>query len=207
MPAYSLLSEAWSDPIMKQTKNGNFIVNSNEEYDEENIKQNIPSSYSKLLNTSQNNDNLNNSKNTGNLNIYNSHTDPDSDLLLKNQNKKRRNHKLKQTIIEDFSNTNYRLPIDNEQEDDYEESDNEEEYKRTINELKNHVKSLEKQIKSLKNDTNYHINNSSSQSNQNSLFNNVNTNELIVFGSIGIFTIMLIDSFTKIGMKLNSLKQ
>ena len=59
MPAYSLLSEAWSDPIMKQTKNGNFIVNNNEEYDEENIKQNIPSSYSKLLNSSGNNDNLN----------------------------------------------------------------------------------------------------------------------------------------------------
>ena len=46
-----------------------------------------------------------------------------------------------------------------------------------------------------------------SLNNQSSLFNNINTNELIVFGSIGIFTIMLIDSFTKIGMKLNSLKQ
>lgn len=198
MPAYSLLSEAWSDPIMKQTKNGNFIVNNDEH--EEQGNQNIPSNYSR------NNDNLNiNSKNNGNLNIYNTQIDPDSDLLLKNNHKKRRNHKLKQTIIEDFSNSNYKLPINDEQYDDYEESDNEEEYKRTINELKNHVKSLESQIKSLKNETNYHVKNS--LNNQTSLFNNINTNELIVFGSIGIFTIMLIDSFTKIGMKLNSLKQ
>lgn len=202
MPAYSLLSEAWSDPIMKQTKNGNFIVNNNEEYDEEQVNQNIASNYSR------NNDNLNiNTKNSGNLNIYNTQTDPDSDLLLKNNHKRRRNHKLKQTIIEDFSNTNYKLPVNNEQEDEHEESDNEEEYKRTINELKNHVKTLENQIKSLKNDTIYQVKTSSINNNQTSLFNNVNTNELIVFGSIGIFTIMLIDSFTKIGMKLNSLKQ
>ena len=206
MPAYSLLSEAWSDPIMKQTKNGNFIVNNNEEYDEENIKQNIPSSYSKLLNSSGNNDNLNiNLKNGGNPKVYNNLNDPDSDLLLKNS-RQRKSHKLNKTIIEDFSNTNYRLP-NNYNEEEYEESDNEDDYKRTISELKNHVKSLESQIKSLKNETNYHVKTSSSNENQNSLFNNVNTNELIVFGSIGIFTIMLIDSFTKIGMKLNSLKQ
>ena len=149
MQAFSLLSEAWADPIMKQTKNGNFIVNNDEH--EEQVNQNIPSNYSR------NNDNLNiNSKNSGNLNIYNTQNDPDSDLLLKNTHKKRRNHKLKETIIEDFSNTNYKLPINNEQEDDYEESDDEEEYKRTINELKNHIKSLESQIKSLKNETNYH---------------------------------------------------
>ena len=206
MPAYSLLSEAWSDPIMKQTKNGNFIVNNNEEYDEENIKQNIPSSYSKLLNSSGNNDNLNiNLKNGGNPKVYNNLNDPDSDLLLKNS-RQRKSHKLNKTIIEDFSNTNYRLP-NNNNEEEYEESDNEDDYKRTISELKNHVKSLESQIKSLKNETNYHVKTSLSNENQNSLFNNVNTNELIVFGSIGIFTIMLIDSFTKIGMKLNSLKQ
>ena len=190
MPAYSLLSEAWSDPIMKQTKNGNFIVNNSEEYDEENIKQNIPSSYSKLLNSSGNNHNLNNLKNDGYPKVYNNLNDPDSDLLL--NSKQRKSHKLNKTI-----NT----------EEEYDESDNEEDYKRTISELKNHVKSLESQIKSLKNETNYHVKNSSSNDNQNSLFNNINTNELIVFGSIGIFTIMLIDSFTKIGMKLNSLKQ
>ena len=53
MPTYSLLSEAWSDPIMKQTQKGNFIVDSNlnNEEDDEQLKNNVPPNYSKLLNS------------------------------------------------------------------------------------------------------------------------------------------------------------
>ena len=190
MPAYSLLEEAWSDPIMKQTENGNFIINENlnDEYDEKEIKSNMPSNYSKLINSSGSNLNSRNSM---------QQNDPNAYLLIK-KNKQRR-HRLKPSIIEDFSNSNYKIN-DDEETDDEEENDN----LNTIKELKNHVKSLESQIKKLKERKT--ISNFTNYGSQGS-FNNINTNELIVFGGIGILTIMLVDSFTKLGMKLNALKQ
>jgi len=195
MPTYSLLSEAWSDPIMKQTQNGNFIVNGslNNEDNDEQLKNNVPPNYSKLLNSSANNFN-----NLNDRNDRNDRNDPNRDLLLNNNLNRsiNRSPKLRQTIIEDFKVADNVQDYNNNEED---VSDTEEDYKKTIRELDEHVKSLEKQIMSLKSDTNYHV----KQPEQGSLFGNVNTNELIVFGSIGIFTIMLIDSFTKIGMKLN----
>ena len=198
MPTYSLLSEAWSDPIMKQTQKGNFIVNDtlNNEDNDEQLKNNVPSSYSKLLNSSANNFN-----NLNDRNDINDRNDPNRDLLLNNNLNRsiNRRPKLRQTVIEDFKVTDN---VDSYSKDE-DLSDTEEDYKKTIRELNEHVKSLEKEIKSLKSDTNYHIK-QTEQTSQSSLFSNVNTNELIVFGSIGIFTIMLVDSFTKIGMKLGS---
>ena len=190
MPTYSLLSEAWSDPIMKQTQKGNFIVNGslNDEDNDEQLKNNIPSSYSKLLNSSSNNfNNLNDRNDTNNRNDRN---DPNRDLLLNNNLNRsiNRSPKLRQTIIEDFKVADNVKSYNNDEDT----SDTEEDYKKTIRELNEHVKSLEKQVKSLKSDTNYHIK-QTEQASQSSLFGNVNTNELIVFGSIGIFTIMLID--------------
>jgi len=202
MPTYSLLSEAWSDPIMKQTQKGNFIVDSNlnNEEDDEQLKNNVPPNYSKLLNSSANN--FNNLNDRNNRNDRNDRNDPNRDLLLNNNLNRsiNRSPKLRQTVIEDFKVADNVKSYNNDEEDI---SDTEEDYRKTIRELNEHVKSLEKQIKSLKSETNYHIN-QTEQGVQSSLFGNVNTNELIVFGSIGIFTIMLVDSFTKIGMKLNS---
>ena len=123
--------------------------------------------------------------------------DPNADLLIKKN--KQRKHRLKPSILEDFSNSNYKIS-DDEETDDEEETDS----FSTIKELKNHVKSLENQIKKLKEDKT--ISNFSNYGSQGT-FNNINTNELIVFGGIGILTIMLVDSFTKLGMKLNALKQ
>ena len=178
---YCLLSEAWSDPLMKQNNEGTFIINNRE--------------------------NMRN----------NEFQDDDSDLFLNNQkdirykfkkyrnpniNYNNKNNNNSNNNLETFANYNNQ-DYNNYQEDNSNQINNDQINKKQKNneeveELRSYIKKLESEVQELKNNNN---NNNNNNNIINSFFGNVNPNEMLIYISSGIFMIIVLDMFTKLGQR------
>ena len=220
MPTYSFLNEAWSDPVMVQDNSGKFIRNSQQGRDEldnqfkdKEKKYNFEEKPKVIKNTLPD-------YGVDDYQIY-------DNKLTKKSNKKSNKH-----YQNNFDNTffdNIEESDEISEEESEEESDNSElneiyqEIKHKVNkpnkvnkvnktkkikskkydiegsnkyiELKDYVHDLENKINDFKIDS---LNKSQS------IFGDINTNEMIIFLALGLFTIMVLDSFTKLGSKLKT---
>lgn len=216
MPSYSFLNEAWTDPVMVQDESGKFIRNNQPE-------RNILDNQFKDKETKYNFE----EKPKVIRNTLPEHGVDDYQIYNRKTSKKIINKNYKNN----FDNTFFDNVEVSEEETDSDTSNSEEEYEETLQEqkmnntnktirknknikknklrlqecniegsnkyieLKDYVHDLENKINDFKIDT---LNKSQS------IFGDVNTNEMIIFLALGIFTIMILDSFTKLGSKLKT---
>ena len=223
MPSYSFLNEAWTDPVMVQDESGKFIRNnqsSRNELDQQFkdketkynfeekpkvIKNTLPEYgvddyqiYNKNSNKNSNKNYQNNFDNTFFDNIEVSEeesdeSDTDEETTIQNnmnRNSGNRNLRNRNSTNKNYTNKNSR----NNRKNKVQKECNIEGSNKYI-ELKDYVHDLENKINDFKIDS---LNKSQS------IFGDVNTNEMIIFLALGIFTIMVLDSFTKLGSKLKT---
>lgn len=221
MPSYSFLNEAWSEPVMVQNNNGNFIRNTqqgrneldNQFKDKEKkynfeekpkvIKNTLPEygvddyqiynkgTNKKVLNTNKNNfdntffDNIELSEEESNSESENTDTDStDNDEEYQELEYKLNKARVNKARVNKEKQINRKKNKKNNIEGS-----------NKYIELKDYVHDLENKINDFKID--------SLNKNQ-SIFGDVNTNEMIIFLALGLFTIMILDSFTKLGSKLKT---
>jgi len=224
MPSYSFLNEAWSDPVMVQDNSGRFIRNIQQGRDELDnqfkdkekkynfeekpkvIKNTLPEygvddyqiynkgTNKKVLNKNKNNfdntffDNLELSEEESNSESEN--TDVDIDNTDSDEEYQELEYKSDKVRVNKESQMNRKKNKKN-----IKNKKNNIEGSNKYIELKDYVHDLENKINDFKID--------SLNKNQ-SIFGDVNTNEMIIFLALGLFTIMILDSFTKLGSKLKT---
>ena len=178
MSNYALLDEAWSGPLMVQNDLGIFTENNTEKYQK--------GTYQRFFN------------NVNEIKKYNFESKPKiiKNKLPKNTNDIERNFD-DYTIINKYKEDQNINKIVEEKQESEEVREkfkcNPEDHPR-FQELQLYVKDLESEIKSMKIEK--------IQKSQ-SIFGNVNSNEMIIFISFGILIIMVLDSFSRLGAKLS----
>ena len=174
MSNYAMLDEAWSEPLMIQNNVGIFTENNTEKYQR--------GSYQRFFN------------NIPDFKKYNFESKPS---VIKNKLPTLNNNinDVEQNI-EDYSLTQkkeqVKKNIEKEEIEDKTKCNPEDDAR--FQELQRYVKDLESEIKGLKIEK--------MKKNQ-SMFGNVNSNEMIIFISFGVLIIMVLDSFSRLGAKLS----
>jgi hypothetical protein len=176
MSNYAMLDEAWSEPLMIQNNVGIFTENNTEKYQR--------GSYQRFFN------------NVPDFKKYNFESKPS---VIKNKlpsdNNNNNNIDINQDI-EDYNLTQKKEEVKKvivKEESEEKTKCNPEDDPR-FQELQRYVKDLESEIKGLKIEK---------MKKSQSMFGNVNSNEMIIFISFGVLIIMVLDSFSRLGAKLS----
>ena len=174
MSNYAMLDEAWSEPLMIQNNVGIFTENNTEKYQR--------GSYQRFFN------------NVPDFKKYNFES---KQSLIKNKlNTLNNNINDVGQNIEDYNLTQKKEEVKKvvKKEESEEKTKCNPEDDPRFQELQRYVKDLESEIKGLKIEK--------MKKNQ-SMFGNVNSNEMIIFISFGVLIIMVLDSFSRLGAKLS----
>lgn len=183
MSNYALLDEAWAGPLMIQNDLGIFTENNTEKYQK--------GTYQRFFNNINENKKYNfeskpkviknklPQKNKG-YNTNDIERDFDDYTILKKHKEEESVNKIIETRQES-EEIKERFKCNPEDDPRFQE-------------LQLYVKDLESEIKSMKIEK--------MQKSQ-SIFGNVNSNEMIIFISFGILVIMILDSFSRLGAKLS----
>ena len=223
MVNYSLIDEAWESPLMKQNNEGYFVLQPDRQDNSDLLKNNVQYNFKPKPNRKPSsndygldNYNLNKIQNLDNINLrnneynpynynnieydtntnpnnnldsdleYNTETDTDSDEEIQYNRVGRRDGRRDGRSDERSGERKNKKESENE----VLERKSKLAYENKINELHDHIRNLESDIYTMK---------TAEINRKKSVFGDINTNEMLIFLSMGIFVMITLDAFVKLG--------